>query len=221
MRLTLVKLLSKGTNILRSCRLGIELEKCQLLVGSKVLLDSPLAAFFGPGELNIVAGPNGCGKTSLLDVLAMRAKPAKGSHIFRKGHSKPTDIAYLPQAVVHLGDVTVRDLVLLAFRNSGAPTGAPSQIGRILGNTKRECGDLSGGERQILLFWLVASQQAQVFVYDEPFRHLDEASANVVTRTIEHQVRCGELVIISEHSEVARWEVPTRRLDLTKGTTVN
>jgi ABC-type Mn2+/Zn2+ transport system ATPase subunit len=135
--------------------------------------------------------------------------------VLRSGHSQPREIAYLPQTTAHILDIKIKQLVDLAFRNTPKLPSVPFEVENFLENPSREVGDLSGGQQQMLLFWLVAFQPLHIFIYDEPLRHLDDHAAAFVTWTIEQQIHRGELVILSDHSDGSRWHVTNHCLDLT------
>jgi ABC-type Mn2+/Zn2+ transport system ATPase subunit len=168
--------------------------------------------------LNVIAGANGTGKTTLLDMLARRVEAIGGCSVSRCGHSRSTEIAYLPQTLTNVLDIKVGHLRDLAFRGHSAalpkPDKIPDEIKEVLKRPNCELGEFSGGQQQILLFWLVVSQPLHVFVYDEPLRHLDTHATKYATDVIEQQVRSGELVILSDHSDGSRWRIQSRLVTL-------
>lgn len=193
----------------------IELKGFQILRGQEPLLVEPLSASFRPATLNLITGGNGSGKTTLLDLLALRTRQRPGCTVARRGHSRAQEIAYLPQRYSFLLDIRVRHLINLAVRHGGLIGQAPVAIRAKISETPQcEVGELSGGEQQMLLFWLVSSQPVHIFIYDEPLRHLDNDAARHTTELIEQQVLRGDLVIVSDHSDVSHWRLSPRRVSL-------
>ena len=197
-----------------SCANTIEIQDCMIKCGGRPLFARPLCGSFSSGRINIVAGANGAGKSSLLDVLALRSALPPGASIKRSGHKKAGDIAYLPQVLTSVLDIKVQHLVDLAFCRGSARPAAPLEIEPALSHPRREVGQLSGGQQQILFFWLVASQPLNVFIYDEPLRHLDGHAEVFVREQIHQQIRDGKLVIVTSHSDGSRWEGPQHRVEL-------
>ena len=198
-----------------STEVGIEIETLQIERGGRALFCNPITTSFKPGALNILTGPNGSGKTSLLDIVALRAAPPQSAMIRRTGHSVATEIAYLPQQLCDALDVRVHELVALAtgFR-ALAKIHEPPPTVKAISCKKGVLEALSGGQRQLLLFWLVSCQSQRFFVYDEPLRHLDSDTSKYVIQVIENQVRTGLLVLLSEHSHNSRWDVRCNCIEL-------
>lgn len=193
----------------------IEIEGFQVFRDREPLLVEMLSADFGPAVLNLITGENGSGKTTLLDLLAHRTRQSRGCKVRPSGNSLAREIAYMPQRSSYLSDVRVRHLIDLASSHGRLIGKEPEAIQKKMEKLPRcEVGELSGGEQQILLFWLVSSQPVHVFIYDEPLRHLDNNAASQVIDVIEQQVRRGDLVIVSDHSDGSNWSVPTRRISL-------
>ncbi|MEU6206589.1 ABC transporter ATP-binding protein [Micromonospora musae] len=138
-------------------------------------------------------GPNGCGKTSLLRIVARLTTPDSG-RVTIGGD----DITRLPRAELarraallaqHADtdlDLTVRDVVLLGRtphrRSRWADTAADhaaadealTQVD-LGGYADRRWRSLSGGERQRAQLARALAQQPQLLLLDEPTNHLDIA----------------------------------------------
>ena len=193
----------------------IELTGFQIIRGQEHLLTEPLAANFRPAALNLITGENGSGKTTLLDLLALRAREHHGCAVVRRGHSRAREIAYLPQRYSLIVDIRVRHLIDLAARHGRLIGPEPDAIRAKMSKAPRcELGELSGGEQQILLFWLVSSQPVHIFIYDEPLRHLDNEGARLAMEVIEQQVQRGDLVIVSNHSDCSHWRLSIQLVSL-------
>ncbi|WP_251342390.1 ribosome biogenesis/translation initiation ATPase RLI [Haloplanus halophilus] len=148
------------------------------------LIDYPdLTKSYGEGEFSLsvdggtiyesevlgVVGPNGIGKSTLAKLFAGSLDPDEGDLEFR------LDIAYKPQYVevdqpmrvdTFLSSIT--DDFGTSFWNT--EIAKPLQLERIM---EQQLTDLSGGERQRVAIAACLSEDADLYVLDEPSAHLD------------------------------------------------
>ncbi|AUX07742.1 RNase L inhibitor [Halalkaliarchaeum desulfuricum] len=116
-----------------------------------------------------IVGPNGIGKSTLAKLFAGRLEPDEGDLDFR------LDIAYKPQYVeidqpmrvdAFLSSIT--DDFGTSFWNT--EVAQPLQLERIM---EQNLTDLSGGERQRVAIAACLSEEADLYLLDEPSAHLD------------------------------------------------
>ncbi|SEH38343.1 ATP-binding cassette, sub-family E, member 1 [Halopenitus malekzadehii] len=116
-----------------------------------------------------IVGPNGIGKSTLAKLFAGSLEPDEGSLEFA------LDIAYKPQYIeidqpirvdAFLSSIT--DRVGTSYWNT--EIAEPLQLGRIM---EQNLTDLSGGERQRVAIAACLSEDADLYVLDEPSAHLD------------------------------------------------
>lgn len=177
-----------------------------------------------PGTVTGVIGPNGAGKSSVLRALAGQIAPrtgriqVAGSPLAElSARERATRIAYVPQETAASIDFTVRELVALGryahrgrfSRETGedreAASAALEAVG-IAGLADRECGTLSGGERQLAHIARALAQDAPVLILDEPTSALDVHHRLRVFEIIRQQAARGTAVAIAVHdlTEAAR-----------------
>ena len=169
------------------------------------------------GEFLSVLGPNGVGKSTLFRCLLGLLTPSGGSVTIggtdiREMHPAELSrkMAYIPQSHNPVFNFSVLDMVLM---------GTTSQVGRFSVPGKeqirlaeaalerleishlrdRGCGNISGGERQLVLIARAIAQQAKILVMDEPSANLDFGNKIRVMRTVKGLTEDGFSVIQSTH----------------------
>ena len=156
----------------RSGRVIFELEDGRLEVPGKVLLDDA-ELWLERGEHVSLVGPNGTGKTTLLEALTGGRELDGGK--LRSGHN--VKVGYLSQHTEELGAGGARTVLEACQRRTGLP---PNQARALLGRflfsgeeAEKPLDGLSGGERRRLSLAVLVSSGANVLILDEPTNHLD------------------------------------------------
>ena len=161
----------------RTGRVIFELEDGTIAVGEgagrKVLIEQA-ELWLERGEHVTVVGPNGTGKTTLIESLAGVRELAGGK--LRSGHN--LKVGYLSQHDSVLEATgTARTVAEAAGVLTGlTPNESRSLLGRFLfsgEDAEKELAGLSGGERKRLALAVLLSQGANVLILDEPTNHLD------------------------------------------------
>ena len=180
-----------------------------------------------PGECVGIVGYNGCGKTTLLSILAGAQKADRGSILYNgreaSGHPRvfAEEAAYVPQENPLMEELTVRDNLLLWYRGSrkqmesDLKDGAASMLGvdRMLDRT---VGKLSGGMKKRLGIACALSNHAPVLIMDEPGAALDLECKEVIRNYLREYMASGGAVILTSH-ELAELALCTRMCILKGG----
>jgi len=159
----------------RSGRVIFELEDGRLEVGShppKVLLDGA-ELWLERGEHVSLVGPNGTGKTTLIQAL-VGARGLDAGRL-RSGHN--VKVGYLSQHAEELEAGGARTVLEACQKRTGlSPNQARALLGRFLfsgDEAEKPLDGLSGGERRRLSLAILVSSGANVLILDEPTNHLD------------------------------------------------
>lgn len=173
-----------------------------------------------PGEMTLIAGDSGIGKSSLVDVLAGMVRPT--AFIARLG-AQPIDFdayralvrngAYIGQGV-RPWQSTVRDCLLWAeprasddaLRRALADVGLDRRLatsGEDLDTALHTSGRLSGGEMQRLLLAQVILRQPALAILDEATNALDASAEIAVLSVLKRRLPRTILVVVSHRPALA------------------
>ena len=135
------------------------------------------------GEFTTLVGPNGCGKTSLVSVVAGHVAPDSGTFEIRTSNGHPAQVGYVWQnyRASLLPWLDVFDNVAFPLRLRGTKKEEREQrvkdlLDRFLPGVdpKKPCYELSGGQQQMLCIIRSATIKPDVLLLDEPFSALDQ-----------------------------------------------
>ncbi|NYB52467.1 MAG: ribosome biogenesis/translation initiation ATPase RLI [Methanobacteriaceae archaeon] len=131
-------------------------------------------------EILTAFGPNGIGKTTFAKILAGVEKPDKGKI------KKKVKISYKPQYLVSDYSGTVQEFLYTTVPHYGTnifktEIMKPFLLEELL---EKRMDELSGGELQRLSVAISLSQEADIYLFDEPTAHLD----------VEQRLRAGKAI---------------------------
>ncbi len=154
----------------RTGRVVLELEDARLEVPGRTLLEDG-ELWLERGEHVSLVGPNGVGKTTLIEALAGR-RPLEGGQL-KTGHN--VNFGYLSQHTQELGSTGTA--LEAAQRATGLTPGkARALLGQFLFSgeeAEKPIVGLSGGERRRLSLAVLVASGSNVLILDEPTNHLD------------------------------------------------
>ena len=164
------------------------------------------------GEVGIVLGKNGCGKTTLFKNILGILDPQKGSISFdgesllkMSRRERARRIAYVPQHI-HFGDLTVFDSVLMGrVSYFGLKAGREDYeaVEKLLADMQllpfanRSAEELSGGEKQKIAIARAMAQEPKLMIFDEPTGNLDIANEQLIIREAKKLARERNISILS------------------------
>ncbi len=183
------------------------------------------------GSFHFITGPSGAGKTSLLNLLALTARPIRGtitmnetvvSKLTRESLPKyRRRIGVVSQAYDLLSHMTIAENIALPLKVAGE---TPAQIApkvdemlewMELSHYKHTYPDvLSGGQRQRVAIARAVITKPQLLLADEPTGSLDPTLAHRFIYLFEALNQMGTTVLIATHDEhlISLFQYPVLKL---------
>ena len=157
-----------------------------------------LDASFSAGAVHAVVGGNGCGKSTMLSVLAKTVKLQRGRMV-----RAAASAALLPQnPKALLVAETVRDELMDWASTCGYDEAVARERAASLGLSGldgRHPYDLSGGQRQLLALAKLLLIGPELLLLDEPTKGLDLTSRRIIARALRDHAKTGGTVIMATH----------------------
>jgi ATP-binding cassette subfamily E protein 1 len=149
------------------------------------------------GESVGIVGPNATGKTTFVKILAGAIEADSGT---LDGKVK---VSYKPQYISADFDGTVQDLLLMKNYEtitSGFFTGEVIEPLGIKFLMDKKVSRLSGGELQRVAITMCLSNEAEMYLFDEPSAYLDSNQRMVAAKTIRRMMeKTGRSAMIVDH----------------------
>ena len=190
---------------------AVELESVSFGYGASDVL-SDVSLTVPEGEFLAVVGPNGGGKTTLLQLLLGLLEPRKGSVrvLGKPPKSVRQHVGYVPQASTFAAGfpITVEETVLLGrlgkTRSWGGYRREDKSIAReamekvrIGDFGRRQLGTLSGGQLQKVLIARALAGQSRILLLDEPTANVDARAEEDVFELLSRLQGEATIVVVS------------------------
>ena len=188
------------------------------------LLFEHLQVQVAAGDMLQVCGPNGCGKTSLLRLLAGLMQPTAGV-VRLNGKPLNEQRSELARNLIWIGHAAGIKDVLTAEENLSwlsalhhpasreAIWQALAAVG-LKGFEDVPCHTLSAGQQRRVALARLYLPGPPLWILDEPFTALDKQGVAQLEAHLAQHCEQGGLVVLTTHHTLARMPVGYRELDL-------
>lgn len=170
------------------------------------------------GQMLVVEGPNGCGKTSLLRILT-GLRLADGGEVLWRGEPIDRLAGDYFEQVNYVGhhDGVKHELSCLENLRLARAMGVPSQLDlddvldrvNLYAYGETEAGSLSAGQKRRLALARLIATDAMLWILDEPFTSLDKASMALFSGMFEQHLLQRGVIVMTSHHDIS---LPTRAL---------
>jgi heme exporter protein A len=177
------------------------------------------------GEMLVVEGPNGCGKTSLLRILT-GLRLADGGEILWRGEAIDRLAGDYYEQVNYVGhhDGSKHELSCLENLRLARAMGVPSELDlddvleqvNLYAYGESEVGSLSAGQKRRLALARLLATDSMLWILDEPFTSLDKASMEMFSILFEQHLQREGVIVITSHHDISLPTMAVQRLDLGK-----
>ncbi len=183
------------------------------------------------GEVVVLLGRNGAGKSTTLKSIMGLVRPAAGRVLFQESDiagRQPFEIAraglgYVPEDRRVFAELTVMENLEVGRRppRAGAPEWTPDKLFALFPNLAhmrgRAGGQMSGGEQQMLTIARTLMGNPSMVLLDEPSEGLAPVIVEQMAKTILDLKREGLTVLLSEQNLHFARAVADRALIIEKG----
>jgi heme ABC exporter ATP-binding subunit CcmA len=215
---------------LTGARPSVALRDAVVVLGSFPAL-SGCSLTVRPGEVALLRGPNGSGKTTVLKVCAGLVPLTAGrvvilgrdldKHTGRNRRAIRGEVGFLSHSGFLYDDLTVADNVRFAIRafggNPSAAGAALDRVGidaRVAALPVHAC---SAGQRRRASLAAVVARAPKLWLLDEPHTGLDADSRDLLDDLVREAAAAGSTVILASHDDDRAAALATRTLHLSGG----
>ena len=157
----------------------------------------PVSFELGAGELLLITGANGCGKTTLIRVLAGILHPTSGSIGLTA-----RNMAYVGHYLALKDDLSVLENLRFIREFMGTSSRSAQEVITEVGlehRTHNQARNLSAGQRTRCALARLLLSEAELWLLDEPYSNLDTQGVELVDHLLVRHLETGGSAVVATH----------------------
>ncbi len=185
------------------------------------LLFSALDFSVNAGQVLLLEGANGSGKTSLLRILC-GFREADAGQIYWCGNKISESSYFQDMAYVGHADGTKKELTVLENLNFALALGAPGKYSieqaldkvMLAGFDDNPVHTLSAGQKRRLSLARLLITHNLLWILDEPFTSLDRQGIKLIESLIAAHIEQGGMAVLTSHHDLSMADLNLQRIHL-------
>ena len=175
----------------------------------------PVSFTLAAGELMLLTGSNGCGKTTLIRLLAGVLEADSGSIEINTG-----SISYVGHQLAIKDDLSVRENLRFARDFSGSGNLDCEEVILRMGlrwQADQPARTLSAGQRKRCALGRLLLMPSELWMLDEPYSNLDQQGVDLLDGLLKTHLDKGGACIMATHGVLRPQGIEAREVVITAG----
>jgi heme exporter protein A len=175
----------------------------------------PVSFTLGAGELMLLTGSNGCGKTTLIRLLAGVLEPDSGTIEINTG-----SIAYVGHHLAIKDDLSVRENLRFTRDFSGSSDLDVEEVILKMGlrwQADQLARTLSAGQRKRCALGRLLLTPSELWMLDEPYSNLDQQGVDLLDGLLHAHLENGGACLMATHGVLRPQGIEARETVITAG----
>jgi len=175
----------------------------------------PVSFSLGPNELMLITGDNGCGKTTLIRILAGVLSPSQGTIEWDAGGR-----VYVGHMLAVKDDLTVTENIDFMRRFLGHGQQTTREIVERVGLkrvSEQPARTLSAGQRKRCALARLLLSDAKLWLLDEPYSNLDKQGMIMLDGLLHRHLEDGGACALATHGSLRPEGFDVRECQLVSG----